>query len=706
MSIERLNMVWPEWKVDKQLGEGSFGKVYKITREGHGMTSTAAVKVVSIPQNDAELAIMSSEGMDKAGTRSYFKDFVVDFVNEIKLMELMKGTANIVNVEDYRVLEKKDEISWDIFIRMELLTPLNEYIGDRLLSETEVIKLGIDVCTALERCSQKKIIHRDIKPENIFVSSFGEFKVGDFGIAREMEKTNGSMSHKGTYNYMAPEILAAKYYDSTVDIYSLGIVLYKLLNNNRLPFLDPYAQFIQFQDRKNAIDRRFSGEPLPAPINASPYLARVILSACAFDPAKRFRTPTAFKNALLTVRGEQASPVPLSFDTNKTIRAQCTPKSLQTSPIPTQSTLESIHTSLPTSQDFNATARTRRILESAQTSPMPVPLNNNATELTQRKQEFVQTFPAPTVQDNNANVFTQRTPELVQAFPVPAQQDDNATVITRRMPETIQAFPEPAQQDDNATVITRRMPESAQTYTEPVVEKKRPTAPPRKKRENRSNIFPTVLTTLAFICIIFAGIFFMNPGGILDGIIREPTPDVVAALTEGEFEKALSLAEEVDNDTLHRQLSVRLHRMSAEFLAEEIDYEVATMQLDTIERMDVPDVEDLLNETRDNINNLYVSRIALQLAEALLEDGYYEEAISQYRLVSLDDPNYEMAIEGVGNAANAFRADTLETARSYSNSNDYESAIRILSDALLVLHNDAEIMQELNMKKALLEANR
>jgi len=106
------------------------------------------------------------------------------------------------------------------------------------------------------------------------------------------------------------------------------------------------------------------------------------------------------------------------------------------------------------------------------------------------------------------------------------------------------------------------------------------------------------------------------------------------------------------------------------------------------------------------INNLYVSRIALLLAEALLEDGYYEEAIIQYRLVTLDDPNYGMAIEGVSNAVNAFRAGTLESAQSYSNNNDYESAIRILNDALLVLQSDAEISQELILNIASLEASR
>lgn len=87
-----------------------------------------------------------------------------------------------------------------------------------------------------EYCQCQNIIHRDIKPENIFVSRFGEFKLGDFGIARELDRSMSGLSKKGTFSYMAPEMYKGEEYDARVDIYSLGIVLYKLCNHNRLPF--------------------------------------------------------------------------------------------------------------------------------------------------------------------------------------------------------------------------------------------------------------------------------------------------------------------------------------------------------------------------------------------------------------------------------------------------------------------------------------
>ena len=232
--------------------------------------------------------------------KDVYKRQVNDFVSEIQLMESFKGVQNIVSVEDYKVVEKKDEIGWDIYIRMELLTPFNSYVCDKTLSEQEVIKLGIDLCTALELCARCNIIHRDIKPENIFVNPFGDFKLGDFGIARKLENVTGGLSQKGTYNYMAPEIEKGSQYDATVDLYSLGLVLYRLLNRNRLPFLDTDRQLLNPNERMNAVRRRMDGEPLPPPCDASPAMAQIILCACAYEPGRRFSSAAAMKKALIS----------------------------------------------------------------------------------------------------------------------------------------------------------------------------------------------------------------------------------------------------------------------------------------------------------------------------------------------------------------------------------------------------------------------
>lgn len=300
MEQDILSSVWPEWQVVRQIGRGSFGVVYEVVRRDYSVESHAAVKVISTPQNKSELDSLRAEGLSEEATRTYLQGVVNDFVSEIQLMESFKGVQNIVSVEDYKVVEKKDEIGWDIYIRMELLTPFNSYVCDKTLSEQEVIKLGIDLCTALELCARCNIIHRDIKPENIFVNPFGDFKLGDFGIARKLENVTGGLSQKGTYNYMAPEIEKGSQYDATVDLYSLGLVLYRLLNRNRLPFLDTDRQLLNPNERMNAVRRRMDGEPLPPPCDASPAMAQIILCACAYEPGRRFSSAAAMKKALIS----------------------------------------------------------------------------------------------------------------------------------------------------------------------------------------------------------------------------------------------------------------------------------------------------------------------------------------------------------------------------------------------------------------------
>lgn len=303
MEIDALKQIWPEWKIEgNPLGKGSFGVVYKAIREDHNVKSFAAIKVISIPSDPSEVDSLRSEGLDVNATRTYLQGVVNDFVSEIQLMESLKGVQNIVSVEDYKVVEKAGEIGWDIYIRMELLTPFNTYICDKKLSESEVIRLGCDICTALEICSKRNIIHRDIKPENIFINDFGDFKLGDFGIARKMENLTGGLSQKGTFNYMAPEVASSGDYDARVDTYSLGIVLYRLLNANRFPFLDTQKQILNPNERRNAIDRRLRGEPLPPPCEASPAMADLILRACAYHPDDRFASATEMKQALKGVQ--------------------------------------------------------------------------------------------------------------------------------------------------------------------------------------------------------------------------------------------------------------------------------------------------------------------------------------------------------------------------------------------------------------------
>ena len=186
------------WHITRLIGEGSFGKVFEIEREDFGQVYKAALKAITIPASQSEVRSVRSEGMDEESVRATFHSKVQELVKKFALMSKLKGNSNVVSYENHQVIEHKDNIGWDILIQMELLTPLDEYIQKKKsLPRQEIIKLGIDLCKALELCQKHNIIHRDIKPENTFISENGDFKPGDFGVARTIEKTTGACPSRG-----------------------------------------------------------------------------------------------------------------------------------------------------------------------------------------------------------------------------------------------------------------------------------------------------------------------------------------------------------------------------------------------------------------------------------------------------------------------------------------------------------------------------
>lgn len=295
---KKYEPIFGAWYLNRLIGKGSFGKVYEITREEFGTTYKAALKVISVPQDEDDVKAKLSEGTDIGTICEYYEGILKEIINENKIMSRLKGNSNIVSYEDHQIIEHEDSVGYDILIRMELLTPLLNRMLEKRLSEEEVVHLGIDICKALEVCHGKNIIHRDIKPQNIFISENGDYKLGDFGIAKTMEKTTGGMSKKGTYKYMAPEVFRGEEYDLTVDIYSLGIVLYSLLNGNRGPFLPPPPEKVTHNDEEAARMRRFRGEPIPPPRDAGPMLAYIIIKACAANPQDRYRNAKDFRSDL------------------------------------------------------------------------------------------------------------------------------------------------------------------------------------------------------------------------------------------------------------------------------------------------------------------------------------------------------------------------------------------------------------------------
>ena len=308
MTTPELQLIYPDWAIVRLLGEGAFGKVYEIRRGEGELEERAALKVIHIPQSESEVKLLQSEGADVS---AHFSELARQLSNEIATQAKLKGNSNVVSYEDRKIVPDPDGVGQTILIRMELLTPLVDLMAAGAMGQAQVLQLGIDMARALLLCEHFHIIHRDIKPQNIFISPTGDYKLGDFGVARQLEQTTANLSRKGTYNYMAPEVFHGRPCNATVDIYSLGIVLYTLLNGNRAPFLPSSitGSTVTGHDRESAQTKRLSGEPLPPLPHVPGALNEVILKMCTFEPKDRYQNShelmTALEGVTYELQGEK-----------------------------------------------------------------------------------------------------------------------------------------------------------------------------------------------------------------------------------------------------------------------------------------------------------------------------------------------------------------------------------------------------------------
>lgn len=304
-----ISGIFPGWKIVESLGKGSFGEVYRIEKPipGSPKKEYAALKVIHIPRDEKELDELDSRGYAREKIITYCDKAMTEVVEEYTLMYALKGNTNIVYCDRLEQVRHENGIGWDIFIKMELLSPLDKAIGETY-QEEETIKLGIDICRALALCRKENIIHRDIKPGNILVSKTGDYKLSDFGVAKVSDRTAAG-TVAGTYGYMAPEIALNQEYNATVDIYSLGMVLYWLMNQKCEPFIPINAEIPTYGERRIAWEKRLSGAELPRPVNGSWALQDVVLKACAYDPKNRYQTSEEMMRALERLLGSNEDTV-------------------------------------------------------------------------------------------------------------------------------------------------------------------------------------------------------------------------------------------------------------------------------------------------------------------------------------------------------------------------------------------------------------
>src|ERR1043166_6800597 len=220
--------------------------------------------------------------------------------NEELLQRFRREAESAARLEHPNLVEVYDigEDGGFHFIVMAYVEGMNlqEMLDDaRKLEPREAARIAFEVARGLEAVHADGILHRDLKPANILVSSRGEVKIVDFGLAFDSEdKTTLTVigAVMGTPWYLSPEQAEGKRADSRSDLYSLGVCLYLLVTGVR-PFTgETHMSVLYRQIHEKPKDPRLYAPDLPD------YLAEVILKALEKKPEKRFATASEFARAL------------------------------------------------------------------------------------------------------------------------------------------------------------------------------------------------------------------------------------------------------------------------------------------------------------------------------------------------------------------------------------------------------------------------
>ena len=199
------------------LGRGGAGTVFLGERADKQFSGKVAVKVVD---------------------RAQAADLGMRFRAERQIL----ASLNHPNIA--RLIDAGETEDGQPYLVMEYVEgqPLDQYCDERRLDLRKRLKLFIDICAAVQYAHQNLIIHRDLKPANILVTAEGTAKLLDFGIAKLLHNGNGSNTASEltrmnerllTPEYASPEQIIGGAITTASDVYSLGIVLYRLLTGLR-----------------------------------------------------------------------------------------------------------------------------------------------------------------------------------------------------------------------------------------------------------------------------------------------------------------------------------------------------------------------------------------------------------------------------------------------------------------------------------------
>ena len=266
------------WKIISRLPDDNGNEIYKVSKKDFDGTLISGLLRYVVIKND-EYNIENT-----------------DFINdEASFLKTISQSGDCFNYLDIYVNNNPAKKKIEFFIITEDLKSLSDVMKSKDFDENKVLDFGIQMSAILERLESKNIFHGNINPDDIFVTFDGKYKLGGFS---DFESKIDDMS------FIAPEIFKKENADYTTDIYSLGLIMYSMSNNGKIPFENDEVS------KDDAVKMRFDGKAVTAPKNGSEKLKSVIVIACQPNNDNRWKNAGNIKNALTSIKQEAANAFP------------------------------------------------------------------------------------------------------------------------------------------------------------------------------------------------------------------------------------------------------------------------------------------------------------------------------------------------------------------------------------------------------------
>ena len=303
---QSFDPVFEHWYTENQLGSGTDGKVYSIVRKNaDGSAKRSVLKMIRLGENRSEKKSFNTiVEKDEAGDgeESYYETIIKNITDNIAVIQRVDNGKRFVKYEEWETRRTSDGKGYAVLIRLERARSLTDLLSELSFTLDETLRIGVSICRSLVRCRDFGYIYPNLKPENILFDERGICKLGDFGSFSCLEPSKTSLAFKRTQYYMAPEFIRTGNVNGTVDTYSLGLVLYSLINRGRLPFTEKYPEKVTVSSLDLSMQKRLDGEELPEPALCDEPLFRIIKKACAYKVEERYLSPKQMladlKNAL------------------------------------------------------------------------------------------------------------------------------------------------------------------------------------------------------------------------------------------------------------------------------------------------------------------------------------------------------------------------------------------------------------------------